>query len=250
MILAIETATDLCGTAVVHKGQVIAQRCIIEKNTHSEKLLPMINDVLSDAALLLKDIDAIAVSIGPGSFTGLRIGLSTAKGLAMALQKKIIAVPTLDALAFESCRTSSKSSPGIVCPLIDAKRDEVFFCFYAVSAAGILRLSEHSIEPLPQVIETAAKYDSVVFVGDGSLKMEKMPGLNETHRCRPDIVCSPVSVGIMAEIEGEKLSAEVISTLEPLYIRDFKTTHPDRKHELTSHPLPAAHQTSAHLFKG
>ncbi|MGA9408100.1 MAG: tRNA (adenosine(37)-N6)-threonylcarbamoyltransferase complex dimerization subunit type 1 TsaB [Bacteroidota bacterium] len=250
MILAIETATDICGVALVHGGLVVERRATTEKHIHSEKLLPMVNDVLSDASLLLKDLDAIAVSIGPGSFTGLRIGLSTSKGLAMALQKAIIAVPTLDALAFEWYRTSSKSPSVIVCPLIDAKRDEVFFCFYEISAKGIRRRSEYGIKPASQVIDAALKYDSVIFIGDGSSKMEKMPGLNGTHPCNPEIVCNPVSVGLMAEIDGEKLSAEVVSTLEPLYIRDFVATHPDRKRDLTTYSLPAAHQTSPHSFKG
>ncbi len=250
MILAIETATDVCGVAVVHESEVVAQRSMLEKNIHSEKLLPMVNDVLSDASLLLKNVDAIAVSIGPGSFTGLRIGLSTAKGLAMAQHKGIIAVPTLDALAYEYYRSNSKNSAGIVCPLIDAKRDEVFYCFYEVSAAGINRRSEYSIESIAQVGERAERYGSVVFVGDGARKMEKMPGLKANHRSNPEIICNPASVGIIAEREGNKLSAEVISTLEPLYIRDFVATHPGRKHDKGSQPLPAAHQTSAHSFKG
>ena len=250
MILAIETATDVCGAAVVHEGRVVAHRSISEKYIHSEKLLPMVNDVLLDASLLLKDDDAIAVSIGPGSFTGLRIGLSTAKGLAMARQKAIIAVPTLDALAYEYFRSHSKNSAGIVCPLIDAKRDEVYCCFYEVSAAGINRRSEYSIESITKVGERAAKYDFVAFVGDGTRKMEKMPGLKVNHRYIPEIICNPVSVGIIAEKEGKRLSAEVISTLEPLYIRDFVTTRPGRKHDLRSYSLPAAPQTSAHSFKG
>jgi len=250
MILALETATDVCGVALVHEGQIVAQRTAMEKNIHSEKLLPMINTVLSDAPLLLKDIDAIAVSIGPGSFTGLRIGLSTAKGLAMAVEKTIIAVPTLDALAYEYYRSDPKQSPGIVCPLIDAKRDEVYFCFYAVSEAGITRRSEYSITSASLVIEDASRRGVVVFVGDGAKKMRTMPELSGMHRCVEDIVCNPASVGIVAEKEGNRLSAETFSTLEPLYIRDFITTQPGRKSDIQTLPFPAAHQTSAHLFKG
>jgi tRNA threonylcarbamoyladenosine biosynthesis protein TsaB len=210
----------------------------------------MINDVLSEASQLLNDVDAIAVSIGPGSFTGLRIGLSTAKGLAAARLKAIIAVPTLDALAYEYYRSNPKNSIGIVCPLIDAKRDEVYYCFYEVNAAGMARRSEYLIESITLVGESAARYDSVVFVGDGIRKLEKMPGLNGRHKCNHEIACNPASVGILAEKEGTRLSAEVISTLEPLYIRDFVTTHPGRKHDFRSHSLPAASQTSAHSFKG
>ena len=250
MILAIETATDVCGAAVVHERRVIARRSVVEKNIHSEKLLTMVNDVLLEAELLLRDVDAIAVSIGPGSFTGLRIGLSTAKGLAMGQHKAIIAVPTLDALAYEYYRSGSKNLAGIVCPLIDAKRDEVYYCLYEVDAAGINRRSDYSIESITQVAERAKRYDAVVFVGDGVRKMEKMPELGGNHRCCPEIVCSPDSVGMIAEKDGERLPAEVISTLEPLYIRDFVTTHPGRRHDHGAHPLPATPQTSAHSFKG
>lgn len=250
MILAIETATDVCGAALVHGGRVVAYRTVSEKNIHSEKLLCMIDDVLLDAALALNDVDAIAVSIGPGSFTGLRIGLSTAKGLAVAQQKAIIAVPTLDALAYEYHRLHPKGSADIVCPLIDAKRDEVYYCFYEVSVSGIARRSEYSIESTTRVVEEAARYDAVAFVGDGTRKMEKVPDVKKNLRCLPEIICHPVPVGILAEKEGERLSAEVISTLEPLYIRDFVTTHPGRKHDLKLHLLPAFPHTSPYSFKG
>src|SRR5450759_5199634 len=134
MILAIETATDVCGVALVQNQNVIAQRVLAEKYVHSEKLLPMIDEVLRDASLSAKHLDAIAVSIGPGSFTGLRIGLSTAKGLALSLGISVIAIPTLDALAYAFFRTKGGASAAVVCPMIDAKRDEAFFCFYRIDA--------------------------------------------------------------------------------------------------------------------
>ena len=250
MIVAIETATDVCGAAIVSGGRVVAQRSINEKNIHSEKLLPMIDGILCDASLTLDAIDAVAVSIGPGSFTGLRIGLSTAKGLSMALQKPIIAVPTLDALAYEYCRTNPASVGALICPLIDAKRDEVFYCFYETTDAGVKRLSEYSIESVARVGEEAARYGSVVFVGDGTRKMEKTPGMAGKYRFAPENICSPSSVGILAEKEGRRLSAKETSTLEPLYLRDFVTTQPGRKIGRESQPIPAAHQTPAHSFKG
>ena len=137
MILAIETATDVCGAALVHGGRVVAHRTVSEKNIHSEKLLSMIDDVLLDAALVLKDVDAIAVSIGPGSFTGLRIGLSTAKGLGSGAAESYHCGSDTGCTCIRVSPFHPKDSAGIVCPLIDAKRDEVYYCFYEVSAAGI-----------------------------------------------------------------------------------------------------------------
>lgn len=250
MILAIETATDVCGAALVNGGGVVAERSAREKNIHSEQLLPMIDGILQDASLPLSAIDAVAVSIGPGSFTGLRIGLSTAKGLAMALQKAVIAVPTLDALAYEYCRAHPTDSGIVVCPLIDAKRDEVFYSFYEFADGGMKGLSEYSIKSVARVGQDAEKYRSVVFIGDGTRKMENTGRAAGRHRFAPEIICSPSSVGILAEKGGRRLTAEETSTLEPLYLRDFVTTQPGRKNGHESQSIAVANQPPAHSFKG
>jgi tRNA threonylcarbamoyladenosine biosynthesis protein TsaB len=250
MMIAIETATDVCGVALVHNGAVAAHRSIREKNVHSERLLPMIDEVLREAAVALTDLDAICVSIGPGSFTGLRIGLSTAKGLAVASRKPVVAVPTLDALAYEYFRTCSPPVPGIVVPVIDAKRDEVYYSFFEVHSTGIRRLKDYSIDSTGRIFEEASHYRSVVFVGDGTRKIRPIAGANPDYSCKPEIVCTPVSVGIVGEREGKALSAEELSTLEPLYLREFVTTVPNDKRDRRTRPASSAQLTTAHLFKG
>ncbi len=227
----------------------LAERSIVEKNIHSERLLPIIDEVIREAMITLNDVDAVAVSIGPGSFTGLRIGLSTAKGLATALRKPIIAVPTLDALAYEGFRAGAAGSSGIVCALIDAKRDEVFFSFYEIFVAGIKRCTEYAIAPVAEVHDGAARFGSVLFFGDGARKMEKLPAARK-HRFNPEIVCSPAAVGILAEQEGRRLTADEASTFEPMYLRDFVTTVPGRKNEHAAQPLTAARQSTVQSFKG
>ena len=229
MILAIETATDVCGVALVHGGRVIGERSVNEKKIHSEKLLPMIDEILRGAMIPLSSVDAIAVSIGPGSFTGLRIGLSAAKGLACARHKPIVAVPTLDALAFEYFRGGGARDGDTVCPVIDAKRDEGFFCFYGVSTSGIARSALYEIAVVSKIAEAAAVYGSVTFVGDGAAKMEMIAASNGSFRSAPHIVCSPVSVGFVAENEGRRLADEEFVMLEPMYIRDFLATQPGGK---------------------
>ncbi len=224
MILAIETATDVCGVALVQNQNVIAQRMRAEKYVHSEKLLPMIDEVLRDASLSAKDLDAIAVSIGPGSFTGLRIGLSTAKGLALSLGISVIAVPTLDALAYAFFRAKGWSSIAVVCPMIDARRDEAFFCFYRIDAAGVRRQSEYAIALKSKIVEMAPR--SVMFVGDGAKRQGASQELDTSKQFNPSIVCSAESVGLVAESTGEKLSPEELSRLEPLYLREFIATRP------------------------
>jgi tRNA threonylcarbamoyladenosine biosynthesis protein TsaB len=224
MILAIETATDVCGVALVQNQSVIAQRALAEKHVHSEKLLPMIDEVLRDASLSAKHLDAIAVSIGPGSFTGLRIGLSTAKGLALSLSIPVIAVPTLDALAYAFFRTKSGAFAAVVCPMIDAKRNEAFFCFYRIDSAGVSRQSEYAIALKSKIVEIAPR--SVIFVGDGAQKMGASQEFGTSRQFNPSIACSAESVGLVGESAGEKLSPEELSMLEPLYLREFITTQP------------------------
>jgi tRNA threonylcarbamoyladenosine biosynthesis protein TsaB len=225
MILAIETATDVCGVALVRDQSVIAQRVLAEKYVHSEKLLPMIDEVLRDASVSAKHLDAIAVSIGPGSFTGLRIGLSTAKGLALSLGISVITVPTLDALAYAFFRTNvGTSAVAVVCPMIDAKRDEAFFCFYRIDAAGVSRQSEYAIALKSKIVEMAPP--SVMFVGDGAKRMGASKEFDSSKQFNPSIVCSAESVGLAAETVGVKQSREELSTLEPLYLREFVATQP------------------------
>jgi tRNA threonylcarbamoyladenosine biosynthesis protein TsaB len=233
MILSIETATDVCGVALVQKQNVIAQRVLAEKYVHSEKLLPMIDEVLRDASLSAKHLDAIAVSIGPGSFTGLRIGLSTAKGLALSLGISVIAVPTLDALAYAFFRTKRGASAAVVCPMIDAKRDEAFFCFYRIDAAGVSRQSEYAIALKSKIVEMAPP--SVMFVGDGAGKMGASQEFDTSRLFNPSIVCSAESVGLVAESAGVKLSPEELSRLEPLYLREFVATQPGGDRAISPH---------------
>lgn len=233
MILAIETATDVCGVALVENQNVVAQLAHTEKYTHSEKLLPMIDEVLRRASLSAKYLNAIAVSIGPGSFTGLRIGLSTAKGLALSLGISVIAVPTLDALAYAFFRTKEGASAAVVCPMIDAKRDEAFFCFYRIDAAGVSRQSEYAIALKSKIVKLAPP--SVVFVGDGASKMRASQEFATSRQFNPSIVCSAESVGLVAESAGVKLSPEEFSRLEPLYLREFIATQAGGDRTISPH---------------
>lgn len=205
MILAIETATDICGAALVHKQKEIMARNVQEKNVHSEKLLFLIDEVLRKSSVTLKELNGIAVSIGPGSFTGLRIGLSSAKGLAHAAELPIIPIPTLDALAEEFRRTHSATHN--YCAMIDAKREEVYFAHYQLSEVDVKRTSGYDIKLKKDVLHEAAQ--------NGILGTQ--------------IPCNPVSVGMLAERNFELLKMIDFRQLEPLYIREFVTTQPKNR---------------------
>ena len=136
IILSIDSSTPV---AVLTEEQILGESMLNTKNTHSEKLLVLVDTLLQELHLTMAEIDAVAVAQGPGSFTGLRIGMATAKGLAQGGGKKLIAVPTLDALAHRMSGVS-----GLICPILHAKRNEVYTAAYQCSATGQMeRLSSY-----------------------------------------------------------------------------------------------------------
>lgn len=125
-ILALDTATTACTVAVADGDHILAELTLEVPRAHSTRLMPLIAQAIGDSGLAKADIDAIAVGVGPGSFTGLRIGLATAKGLAFALGKPCVGVPTLRAMAY-----GTSAQLGLVVPMLDARRGEVFTAIYA-----------------------------------------------------------------------------------------------------------------------
>jgi tRNA threonylcarbamoyladenosine biosynthesis protein TsaB len=125
-ILALDTATTACTVAVADGDHMLAELTLEVPRAHSTRLMPLIAQAIGDSGLAKTDIDAIAVGVGPGSFTGLRIGLATAKGLAFALDRPCVGVPTLRAMAY-----GTSAQIGLVVPMLDAKRGEVFAAIYA-----------------------------------------------------------------------------------------------------------------------
>ena len=124
-ILALDTATQSCSVAIVDDGSLLAELTRVNIKTHSPHLMDLINTVCSMANLKAGDVDGFAVTIGPGSFTGLRIGISTVKGLAFSFCKPVIGVSSLDALAWQCAQSAY-----LICPLLDARKKEVYACRY------------------------------------------------------------------------------------------------------------------------
>ncbi|MDH3253127.1 MAG: tRNA (adenosine(37)-N6)-threonylcarbamoyltransferase complex dimerization subunit type 1 TsaB, partial [Ignavibacteria bacterium] len=125
-VLGVETATAVCAAALVVDGQAIAEEMVNQRFVHAEKLMSLIQDVLTRSDRGSGDLDGIAVSIGPGSFTGLRIGLAAGKGLSYSLDKPLIAVPTLEALALRTALGGNVPDGTFILPVIDARRNEVY----------------------------------------------------------------------------------------------------------------------------
>lgn len=165
-ILSMDTSTPCSAVALTEgtrqQGRVVASLSLTGNVTHSRRLFTAIDYVMKEAAVDWSDIVGIGVSLGPGSFTGLRIGMATAKGLAAASGKKLFGVSTLDSLAAKCV------SPGLICPVLDARKKEVYSAFYRCGVSGLTeRISDMKV--LPPLELAATIEEPVLFIGDGAM---------------------------------------------------------------------------------
>ena len=162
-ILAIESSGLVASAAIATETTLLAEYTVNFKKTHSQTLLPMVEEIVSMLGIDLKELDAIAVAEGPGSFTGLRIGCATAKGLGLALNKPIIPVPTTQGIAVNVYGTE-----GILCPLMDAKRNQVYTGLYRYNKEGFTVVEDQMAISIEEIIEKVNKLgESVTYLGDG-----------------------------------------------------------------------------------
>lgn len=166
-ILAIDSSGLVASAALLDGDVLIAEYTVGYKKTHSQTLLPMIDEIVRMTEQPLSEIDAIAVAEGPGSFTGLRIGAATAKGLGFALKKPVIGVPTVDALAY-----NLYGANGIICPLMDAKRNQVYTGLYTFernefNKSKFTIIKEQSAMDISDIIKEVNDREAVIFLGDG-----------------------------------------------------------------------------------
>jgi len=164
-ILGIETSTPVVSVAVAEDGQVLGEFSLTTKQGHMEYLLPLIDQLLTNLKLSVRDLDGYAVSVGPGSFTSLRVGLATCKALAHAGKKFVAEVPTLDVLAW-----GLQGTEGLICPLIPARRDEVYTAVYVSSVGGIKRLSSYlALNPKDMIERLRGQLQAkITFTGEGA----------------------------------------------------------------------------------
>lgn len=162
-ILALDSSGLVASVAVVEDDVLLAEYTVNYKKTHSQTLLPMLNEAAKMIELDLKTVDAIAVAAGPGSFTGLRIGSATAKGLGLALHKPLVHIPTVDALAYNLYGCSD-----LICPLMDARRNQVYTGIYRFEGEEFQIIREQTplaVKDLAELLNGMGK--RVVFLGDG-----------------------------------------------------------------------------------
>lgn len=204
-LLAIDTSTDYLSLAIAGNGKLLAEFHKKADRRHSILLVPMIDKLLKKAGLKIKEIGCFAISVGPGSFTGLRIGVTVVKGLAYSLKKKIVAVPTLDAIA-----DNAKSFKGVICPVLDARKNKVYACLYKSDGKTVKKISKHLLLPLTELFERLSKYEKVVFLGDVIENRPVFAFGRQTKQCF-----------------GWHPKAEVVARLGAEYYRDKKFVKPE-----------------------
>jgi tRNA threonylcarbamoyladenosine biosynthesis protein TsaB len=234
LILCLETATEICSVALAVDGEVIAAQEEKEGNVHAAQITLLIDSVLKKAEKQLHMLDAVAVSKGPGSYTGLRVGVSTAKGLCYALGIPLLAVHTLESLTYQVIRDMpSTNPPALFVPMLDARRMEVYCAVFDEKLNARYPTSAEIIDETfftrvltdlyePRVIPT------ICFFGNGAAK------------CRPvitqegvifldDIRCSAASMSNLAYRQLENGRIEDVAYFEPFYLKEFVGTKPRKR---------------------
>ncbi|HEX2058680.1 MAG TPA: tRNA (adenosine(37)-N6)-threonylcarbamoyltransferase complex dimerization subunit type 1 TsaB, partial [Actinomycetota bacterium] len=194
LVLGIECSTPQASVAIGSEQGVVASALVSRGATHNEFLLPAIRFCLDESGLGYRNLGGIAVSLGPGLFSGMRVGVATAKALAQTLSVPIVGMASLDLVAYEVRHTSKT-----ICAVLDARRNEVFYAFYRPSPGGVQRMTEYRIEqPGRLAIGIASRPEEVLLVGNGALLYKELfesagpvvevAGMNQAFPNAPSLV--------------------------------------------------------------
>jgi tRNA threonylcarbamoyladenosine biosynthesis protein TsaB len=217
LLLCLDTSTPQVGVAIGSDDQIVGRIQLARPQHHAEHLAPAIAYLLEQLDLSLDQLTAIGVGIGPGLFTGLRVGVTTAKVMAQALRIPLIAVPSLDLLAFEV-----RYADRLVVPALDARRGEVFWSTYRQVPGGVQRLSDYEVgNPADVCAELMAKGEEVLLLGDGALRYRESFYELERAEFGPASLSYP-SVSALVELSRAKFQREDFAQprdVHPLYLR-------------------------------
>lgn len=230
-ILLLETATETCSAAIADNGQIVLCRESTEGYNHSEKLTVFIEEIFAECGMSPGQLDAVCTSRGPGSYTGLRIGVSAAKGFCYALDLPLIAVSTLHALAHHLATAPDEFgatiTPGtLLCPMLDARRMEVYTALYDSKGNPISEISAKIIDH--QSFAEELQNHIIYFSGNGAEKCKTMIH-HSNARFISEFHASARFMSPLAEKSFEHKAFEDVAYFEPFYLKDFVATIPGNK---------------------
>lgn len=218
LILLIETGTAVCSVGIARNSEILSLRENADGRAHAQLTAPFIEEILAEQGLRLARIDAVAVSEGPGSYTGLRVGISTAKGICYATGKPLIAINSLRSLAQLAIDRRLLPTPHcLIAPMIDARRTEVYTALFNARGEAIS-------ETAAQIIDDTSFADllpkqPILFVGDGAEKCK--PFLRHPHAVFADLTASAAGMAIPAAEAFARQQFVDVAYFEPFYLKDF-----------------------------
>tara|TARA_R110001592_G_scaffold32788_1_gene114483 strand:+ start:445 stop:1131 length:687 start_codon:yes stop_codon:yes gene_type:complete len=224
LILGIETATKMCSVALSDENGLLALKEVGGEYSHAENLNSFIADICIEAGKELSDVDAVAVSKGPGSYTGLRIGVSAAKGFCFSLNIPLISVDTLQAMAKNPSREIERGV--LFCPMIDARRMEVYTALYDGEGNKTEDISAKIIDE--NSFANELKVSKIVFFGDGAEKCRTVLESNPNAIFIEDVYPSAKHVNELALEKYKRKEFEDLAYFEPFYLKDFIATTPKK----------------------
>jgi tRNA threonylcarbamoyladenosine biosynthesis protein TsaB len=215
-ILSVDTASKSCSVGIVEDSYLLAELTIIPGTTHSRHLMALIQKAIDLSGMKISDMDGYAVTKGPGSFTGLRIGISSVKGLAAVTGKPVVGVSSLDALASQAIAPSH-----LVCPLLDARKGEVYFSYYKVDCDVLKKQRGEAAQTPEEAIEGI--HEPCIFIGDGAQHYErtiakKMGSLASFAPSHLNVIRA-FSVANIALGRFKRAETEDAASIRPRYIR-------------------------------
>ena len=225
IILSIETSTPISSIAFHDAGKLISDLSIHKNKSHSEYLVPSIKYLAAASSISMKDIQAVAISKGPGSYTGLRIGTSSAKGLCYGLDVPFIAVNTLEAMAMGIRKFVSEKV--LLCPMLDARRMEVY-CVVMKDNGDVIEDTNARIINESSFGELLKKY-KMLFFGNGASKCRPVLGDHPNARFVDKVFPSAIQIGELAWAKFQENLFEDLAYFEPFYLKDFIAKKPSAK---------------------
>lgn len=227
LILSIETATEVCSVALQENDKCLASKHLYTAQSHSLMLTTLIDDILKITQKTYQDLSAIAVSKGPGSYTGLRIGTATAKGLCYALNIPLLAINSLEAMTWQCIsQVGSLAEEYFFCPMIDARRMEVY-CLIADNSLQVIENTQAKIIENTSFSELLSQ-KKVLFFGNGAKKCKEVFANQKNALFIDDFFPNAESVAFLAEKKYQKQVLEDLAYFEPYYLKDFVTKAPKK----------------------
>jgi tRNA threonylcarbamoyladenosine biosynthesis protein TsaB len=229
LLLSLETSSPICSIALhnVEDGRLLGQSELRLEKSHSTHLTVLIEQLVANTGYILRDLVAVAVSDGPGSYTGLRIGAAAAKGLCFALDVPLVAVGTLPALAHQVATRTPRPDAYHYAPMLDARRQEVYTALYR--ADGHELAAPAPLILTPEALAEQLIHHPMLFFGSGAAKFQPLASNNPNAVFLADVQPSAVSIGELALGAYQRQEFQDVAYYEPFYLKEVYTTTPKKQ---------------------